>query len=316
MTRTRFVAPSGTRSAARTVAAGLLLTIVAAGRQPAAGQAQAHAVSSDRSYTAPKQVLFVDGRQSDGLRHANIVQMAASGGATTLVMVQTGVPGTPLMQLIAAALVGTAPKTAVEVATFDYNGQPQDAITLPNARIQEIDLPGMDGSSKNAVRVTVKFFPTVATQSTPSEPMGQLPPTKMALESDFRLAIDGVDCTHVAGVGALTITLPPNLPAGRMKTLGRHPAVAFPPLVVTVSRNFAGPFQQWLASGSPKNGSLTFLSADMKTPFFVLNFTGLRITTITNETSAGSGSVLRSTVTMSVSGMSVASSKTRSVRMR
>jgi hypothetical protein len=292
----------------------LLLTVVAAGRQSAAGQIQAHAVSQHANND--HQVLFVDGRRSDVLQHVNIVQLAPSSGGTTLVMAKMSIPGTPLMRLIAAALAGTAPKTAVEVATFDYDGQPQDAITLPNARIQEIDLPGMDGSSKNPLRVTVKFFPSLATQSMPSEPMGQLPQTKVALESNFRLAIDGVDCTRVAGIGALTITLPPNLPAGRTKMFGRRPTVTFPPLVVTVSRNFAGPFQQWLASGSPKNGSLTFLSTDMKTSLFVLDFTGLRITTITNETSTGSESIPRSTITMSVSGMSVASINGRSIRIR
>ncbi|HET7584797.1 MAG TPA: hypothetical protein VFK13_07815 [Gemmatimonadaceae bacterium] len=77
----------------------------------------------------------------------------------------------------------------------------------------------------------------------------------------------------MTGVGALTITLPPNLPAQRTMMFGRRPTVTFPPLVVTLSRNFAGPFQQWLASGSPKNGSLTFLSTDVKTPLFVLDFT-------------------------------------------
>lgn len=82
---------------------------------------------------------------------------------------------------------------------------------------------------------------------------------------------------------------------------------------VSVDPRYAPPFQQWLAHGGLKDGSLTFFTPDFKTPVLIVKLSGLHIQSIADDVTANSQNIPRSTITMSFTGLSISQRTARGV---
>jgi hypothetical protein len=92
---------------------------------------------------------------------------------------------------------------AIISATFDHKEMSRMEFT--NARIKEIRLPALDAGSKDALKMSITLEPE-STHVAPAE-AGMLPkePAANRLSSKFRLQIDGLDCSRVNKIEALTV---------------------------------------------------------------------------------------------------------------
>ena len=106
------------------------------------------------------------------------------------------------------------------------------------------------------------------------------------LVSNFRLAIDGVDCTSVTTIESLAVKQPVQ---PRAITRGDNQVpinLEIPNLVVTLADAKADTLYDWHDSfvvkgnafdDQEKSGSLQYLAPDLKTSLFTLNFNHLGI---------------------------------------
>mgnify|MGYP003694607843 CR=1 FL=1 len=91
----------------------------------------------------------------------------------------------------------------------DFKGAERSRRTFTQALITEIVLPALDAADKDAAQMTVTIAPEVTRrvkgsgQGRPGVPGSE--GQKKWLSSNFRLTIDGLDCTKVNKVEALTI---------------------------------------------------------------------------------------------------------------
>lgn len=131
--------------------------------------------------------------------------------------------------------------------------------------------------------------------------------------SSFRLTIDGIDCSRVAKVGSIAITFLAGGGLERAALRKRASTATYSPLVVSVEPRYVPPFQQWLAQGGVKNGSLTFFTSDFSTPILIVNFSGLHVQSIANDVTANSQNLPRSMITMSFTGLSISAQKVSDV---
>jgi hypothetical protein len=148
-------------------------------------------------------------------------------------------------------------------------------LAFTGALVSEIGFPALDASSKDAARFFVRLSPhaTHAVPLPPSAAARQLSPgpanPKPWLASNFRLRIDGLDCSSVTRVEALTITR-------------KEPAtMEIPNLVITLPESHAHSWKRWheafVIKGNngdeaEKTGTLEYLAPDMKEVLFSLSF--------------------------------------------
>jgi hypothetical protein len=269
----------------------LMLSLIAAA--PEAG------AQSSRSYPNTQQALAVNGGWSGWIKQASTAQTQSPGGgiATQLTVESSTLEG-PLANLVSNTLVGPAKPVDVQLVAYDIGtSSPVNTMTVTGARLQEIDFPAADASSTAPLSFTVKFAPAL-TQPAAAAP--KEPPVssrvKAPLAAYFKLAIDSLPGSYVTSVGPIAVT-------------ATEKGAQFPGLVVTYrfaataqGQQQLAQLQQWFASAQPRNGTLTFMSADMKTAVLVEQFSGLRVTGI--STSAGT-----SVVSMAMSGMRIQGAK-------
>ena len=188
------------------------------------------------------------------------------------------------------------------ISRADYNYHEMTAINFHKALIAEVGLPGLDASSKDAAKMSIKFSPEWTrmergySTSTPIKGTYKQQVQKAWLTSNFRLSIKGLDsdCSRITKIEALTVKQK-NIenPIGQTRDYEREPAsVEFPNLVVTVPESHSDQFYTWLESfvvkgqsGDDKEltGTLEYLSNDLQTPLFEVKFDHLGIFKITQD---------------------------------
>jgi hypothetical protein len=148
-------------------------------------------------------------------------------------------------------------------------------LSFTGALISEIGFPALDAASKDAAKMTVRLSPqaTHAVPLPPSAAARALPAgpasPKPWLVSNFRIKIDGLDCSSVTRIGEITIAQ-------------KEPAtVEIPNLVITLPESHAGSWKRWheafVIKGNngdeaEKTGTLEYLAPDMKEVLFSLSF--------------------------------------------
>jgi hypothetical protein len=101
--------------------------------------------------------------------------------------------------------------------------------------------------------------------------------------SNFKLTIDGLDCTKVNKIEALVVKQKLNeSPIGENRDYQKEPgALEFPNLVVTLSESSAATWYDWFedfvirgnsADAQEKNGKLEYLSANLQDVLFTVEF--------------------------------------------
>jgi phage tail-like protein len=159
------------------------------------------------------------------------------------------------------------------IVSVDQQLREVGRLTFSNAVITEIGFPALDAGSKDAAKLTVKFAPEMTRRNAGSGKTLAAPGVEKRWTSrDFKLEIDGLDCTHVNKIEALTVKqkVTENAVAEQGDSLDVA-AVEIPNLVITLSESTADSFYDWhedfLIRGNngqeqEKGGQLTWLQAN------------------------------------------------------
>jgi hypothetical protein len=163
----------------------------------------------------------------------------------------------------------------------DEEGSVISRLNFFDAWIDKIDFPGVDATSKAQETLKVKFDidrsvkrPGGIYKFTPEE-------RKSWLASNFRFTIDGIEGLRPKSIQPLTWkqTLA-DAPAGtRQRLIAKGFTIS--DLVITVPEAQAQVLVKWRQASSKKDGTLEYLSPDLQTTLFQLDFKGLAIKTMT-----------------------------------
>lgn len=199
------------------------------------------------------------------------------------------------------------------IIAADYGYKELSRLTFTNALITEVGFPALDAASKDAAKMTIKFSPEY-TRQTLSKGGGGTIANKYAnkqdvqkkwLPSNFRLKIDGLDCTKVNKVEAITVKQKVvENPVGELRDYQKEPAhLEIPNLVVTFPESHSDEFYKWhedfVIKGNngddkEKGGSLEFLTPNLSEVLFTVTFEHLGIFKCTPEkVEAGSENIRR-----------------------
>jgi hypothetical protein len=162
------------------------------------------------------------------------------------------------------------------VRILDANGRERVRTEFTKALVTEFSLPALDAAGRERGQMTLRLVPEKATRREGSGQVVQIPvtPQKPWIISNFRLRIDGLDCTRVANIERLTFLRPAVGP------------LSVSDLVVTLSEASAADWQNWhqdfVIGGNngpaqEKSGKLELLTPDMASTLMTLTFAGLGI---------------------------------------
>jgi hypothetical protein len=181
----------------------------------------------------------------------------------------------------------------------DFRSVERTRLNFTQALITEFGMPGLDAASKDAAQMTLKLAPEVTRRVKGSgqtvAPCGGGRGQKRWLSSNFRLTIDGLDCTKVSNVEALTIKQKVvENPVGEPRDPGApQRRIEFPNLVVTLAESAAQSFFDWhedfvvngnSSSEQEKNGKLEYLAPNLSEVLFTIDFHNLGIFKLASET--------------------------------
>lgn len=200
-------------------------------------------------------------------------------------------------------------------ASYDFKELTR--LTFYNALISEIGMPAMDAASKDSAKMTIRFAPEYTRSVKGSgqklnspAPSGQ----KMWLPSNFRLEIDGLDCSRVNKIDAFTVkqTIATSQ-IGEARDYKREPgSVEFPNLTVEMGIASAASWQTWFDDfvvnghshdGNEKNGKLTFLSPNRLQELAAINFFNVGIFELTTDQPDTTDPITRLTANLYVERM-------------
>jgi hypothetical protein len=185
----------------------------------------------------------------------------------------------------------------------DYTGAEKERLSWRDGLITEVVFPALDAGTNDLGKLTVTISPEETTHAKGSGAQAGASGVKQqkALQrNSFRLSIDGVDCTHVTKVDALTIRQAlAQQEIGDVRDIRNEPGkLEIPNLVVTVKEAHAVDFVAWHeefvikgnnGASQEKSGKLEFLSSNLKDVVFTLTLRGLgifRISPLRSESGA------------------------------
>jgi phage tail-like protein len=190
-----------------------------------------------------------------------------------------------LFDWMRSTAAGTLPRKNGAVVTADYDDKEVSRLNFFNAVVTEIGLPPLDAASNDAARLTLKItseYTRMVARSGASvrgEALGK-GEQKRWLPSNFKLTIEGLDCTRVNKIEAIT-----NKHAmvtdrvGELRDYETGPAeLEVPNLVVTLAESHADSFYKWhedfVTQGNSgpaheRNGQLDYLDSSLRRLFSV-----------------------------------------------
>ncbi|MEN6426344.1 MAG: phage tail protein [Phycisphaerales bacterium] len=290
----------------------------------------------DRSYVAQQSNLILDGANcgflksvDGGVISAEVIQEPA--GPAQFVkkhigqpkygefILQTGFANAPaLYEWIQQSWAMKSTQKSGCLVALDFDMTPKSERQFRDALLTETTIPAMDGSSKEPAYLTIKFAPELIRVTSPTtkfEPPAPTPSQKQCLACNFRLEIDGIDCTKVSRVESFTVkqaTVTDDI--GDARDYAKEPGkLEFPNLKITLAEAAAQPFAAWhedfVVKGNndeskEKAGSLSLLSPDRAKTLAKIKFYNLgifRMTPVKSE--AGSDSIARVEVELYVERM-------------
>lgn len=204
-------------------------------------------------------------------------------------------------------------------ANFKYESVFEQSFS--DALLSEITFPALDGSDKSAAYLTLKVQPERITleKGKGEKVLGKEGESKQKLwaPSNFRLSIDGIDCTRVSKIDSFTIKQ-------KIKTLylgdSRHPeleptGIEIPGLTVTMALAYAEDFIKWhrefvIEGGKDpeyqKTGAIEFLDPQTNQVLFTITLESVGIKSLTIEKSeAAAESIKRCKVELFVETMKI-----------
>ena len=176
------------------------------------------------------------------------------------------------------------------VVAANAQGEAQSRQSFQDALLTEVTLPACDGSSKDAAFVSLRVTPeSLKTEKASGKVSAEIKTKqKLWLPSNFRLAIDGLDCSRVARIEALSVRrLAVGDPVGAARDYANSPGrLEFPNLRITLSETGAQSWRDWhddfvvrgnCTDDREKSGTLEYLTADLKDVLMSVRFSHLGI---------------------------------------
>ncbi|HET7700516.1 MAG TPA: phage tail protein [Candidatus Limnocylindria bacterium] len=202
------------------------------------------------------------------------------------------------------------------IQAADYQGDVKATREFFNALITETGIPACDGSSKEPGYLRLRFAPEFARNSKTGGSLDSSTPKpqKTWLPSNFRLEIDGLDCTKVNKIDSFTVkqTVATD-DIGETRDYLREPGkLEFPNLKITLaqasSQSWFDWFEEFVIKGNnvdsdEKSGRLVFLSADLKTELARITFFNMGIFKISQPSQSSSDTIPRVTAELYVERM-------------
>lgn len=278
----------------RTFLAGAGLVGAAAGAGALASRAEAD--PAVRSYRNGAFALELEGKTARALAHA-------SGGHPVGVVVPDDPSGTThkhiagvkyedisvtcgtgmskeFYEWIGQCLAGKEPTHSGVLTSREADGTVFDVVSFTDALISEVGFPALDAASKDTAEMTVKFRPESTVRGKPESSPTDVK-QKLWHAANFRLEIDGVDCTRVTTIDGLTVTqaFAVSKPGDPLQPT----TLAISDLVLTTKPSHSQDFYDWLESlviegkDDKRTGSLIYFADDARTALFTLTFSGLGI---------------------------------------
>jgi hypothetical protein len=181
---------------------------------------------------------------------------------------------------IAASLKGSFARKDGSVTAFDVNSNAKDEQQFSQALITEVGFPALDGGSKDAAHLTVKFSPefTRTAKASGKVPGGAVgTKQKSLIRANFRFELDGLDASHVRSIDAFAVRVLTSIDdIGDARDRQREPtSIEFPNLRVTMTDGqTATTWQSWFddfvikgknSGSNEKSGAIVYLAPDLKT---------------------------------------------------
>lgn len=188
-----------------------------------------------------------------------------------------------LFSWIAGATAGGGRRQDGVVIACDYDNNAKTQREFFEAIITEIGFPACDAASKDATFLTVVFQPQSVRFGKGSGKVSWAPKQgtqKLWVASNFRVEIDGLDCTKVNKIDAITIRQ------------GVTQDLEIPNLKITFSEVSASTWVAWHENfvikgnnddGQEKSGRLVFLSPNLQTELASIVFHNLGIFRLADE---------------------------------
>ncbi|HWX56073.1 MAG TPA: phage tail protein [Verrucomicrobiae bacterium] len=278
------------------------------------GSLLASAQKGGRGYTAARHVILLNGVMAG-------FPESVEGGNATSGVVENRAPGRGPQKHIAgvkyeditvnfgtgmsrafydwirATLERRSARMNGAISTCDFNWNEVERMEWSNGLITEVGFPALDAASKDAAKMTVKISPEAIRMVKGAGSLRGAAAQavhKKWLPSNFRLNIDGLDCTRVNRIEAITVKQKVvDNPVGELRSPQRPSGqMAVSSLVVTLPESHAAAFIKWheavaiKGNNGPnqrKNGQLDYLTPDLRESLFALRFKGLSIHKLNSE---------------------------------
>jgi phage tail-like protein len=213
--------------------------------------------------------------------------------------------GKPIYDWIAQAWTMRSSPRSGSILTLDHDNEAKSERQFTNALIAEVTIPAMDAASKEAAYITIKLRPETVQFKKRS---GKVNPPNVThknwLAGNFKLQIDGLDCSKVNKIDSFTVKV--STAEDRIGDARTHQTgIEFPNLKVTLPESHAQTWIDWhedfVVKGNngddrEKQGSITFLSQNKGTELGRIDLFNLGIFKLAfNENAAASDSIRRVT---------------------
>ena len=187
-----------------------------------------------------------------------------------------------------------------EIVACDYKLDAKSSRQFFNALLTETTIPACDGASKEPAYMTIKFAPeytrVVKASGKPGGDNASFGKNeqKQWLPSNFRLELDGLDCTKVSKVDSFSIKQSTKEDeVGQDRDYFKEPGkLEFPNLKITLSQVTAQSWYDWhedfvikgnCSEDKEKAGRLVFLSPNRQTELAEIKFKNIGIFKLSDE---------------------------------
>ncbi len=208
---------------------------------------------------------------------------------------------------IKATLERKSPRKNGAIVALDFNYKALYRLNFKNALISEVGFPALDAASKDPAKLTVKIAVESSTKTKTNEPIvgaAAVPQMqKKWLPANFRLKIDGLDdaMSRVNKVDAIVIKQKvfANAVGDARDSAKQASNIEIPNIGVTFPEANSESVEKWRddfilrGNNAEKNGTLEFLTPDLKEVLFILNLNKLGIFRLAPEKAEAGGDQIR-----------------------
>jgi len=280
--------------------------------------------TTERSYTASRFALMLDGVQTGFVKSvegggvkAEVIHEASD--SSYFVKKHIGPPmyepftveidlsmAASVYEWIAATWTGKIFRTDGAITTVDTQFKAVSEQQFTDALLTAVTTPTLDGTAKKEVFFALTFAPEHSVFAKAGGKVAPAPDKKAQkkwLPSNFRLTIDGLDCTRVMKIDSFTVKYTPAADTiGDARDYLKEPGkLEFPNLKIKFSASSAQTWRDWFESfvvkgnndeSHEKHGEIVLLAPDMK-PAATIRLFNLGIFKLADDTSDASAAAVK-----------------------